>query len=223
MYKESYRKASELADAIRDGTYQPRSQQKVEEVSTSFFEKRKQPEPEQGPYDELEGIAEMMLAIRMQNEELKAPTSSSPDQDVGSRLVTDLMADFGLSRGAAAGVVGSLAHESADFKIMQEIEPVVPGSRGGYGYAQWTGPRRKEFESWVEAEGLDINSYEANYGNLKRELLETAEGKVVDKLRGIEDASQAANVFTKTFLRPGVVAMDNRVSKAKTYVGEPND
>lgn len=222
MYKQSYTKASQLADAIRDGSYVPTSRTKREEVSSSFFKKREAPEPQDQTYDEMEGIAEMMLAIRLQNEELKTTTASSPDQGVGQRLVTDLMADFGLSRGAAAGVVGSLAHESADFKIMQEIEPTVPGSRGGYGYAQWTGPRRKEFESWVEAEGLDIDSYEANYGNLKRELLNTSEGKVVDKLKGLEDAGEAARVFTSTFLRPGIVAMDSRVDRAYTYVGDQN-
>jgi hypothetical protein len=42
----------------------------------------------------------------------------------------------------AAAFVGNLAHESTQ---MQEQHP--RGGRGGLGYAQWIGPRRREFEA----------------------------------------------------------------------------
>jgi hypothetical protein len=103
---------------------------------------------------------------------------------------------------------------------MQELKPVVEGSRGGYGIAQWTGPRRVEFESWAEANELPLDSYEANYGNLKRELTETGEAKVIAKLKDVDDPAKAAQIFTSTFLRPGVVAMDSRVARASGYMEE---
>lgn len=230
MYYESYRKASELADMIRAGTYTPRGKRTMkEETSSSFFNKKPKDVPTE-TNSELDNLAEMIAIMRGQQEKdaavIKSEQSKSGSAlgtDVGKRLVADLMRDFNLTKGAAAGIVGSLHHETGGFKHMQEIKPVVPGSRGGYGFAQWTGPRRVEFESWSEAEGLDINSYEANYGNLVRELRDTPEGKVLEKLSGIDDPGQAAKVFTSTFLRPGVPAIGSRVASAYSYMKEELD
>lgn len=137
--------------------------------------------------------------------------------DIGNRLMGDLMNDFGLSKDQAAGVVGNLSHESGGFKSLQELNPVVPGSRGGYGYAQWTGPRRKQFESWSKENNLDPSSYEANYGYLKHELQNTPEGSVLEGLHGAQSAGEAAELFSKGFLRPGIPHMDSRVSRANSY------
>ena len=65
--------------------------------------------------------------------------------EIGPRLVADLARDFNLTPAQAAGIAGNLAHETGGFKHMQEIQPMIPGSRGGYGFAQWTGPRRRAF------------------------------------------------------------------------------
>ena len=84
--------------------------------------------------------------------------------DVATRLSNDLMNDFDLTKEQAAGLVGNLAYETGNFKYAQEIAPTVKGSRGGYGIAQWTGPRREAFESWATSQGLGLSSNEANYG-----------------------------------------------------------
>lgn len=143
--------------------------------------------------------------------------SAGNPSEVGQRLMGDLMRDFGLTEAQAAGVVGNLDHESGGFKSLQEIEPLVEGSRGGYGYAQWTGPRRRAFEAWAAENGLDPASYEANYGFLRHELTATPEGAVIDKLRGAQDPATAATIFSKTFLRPGIPHMDSRVARAGKY------
>lgn len=137
--------------------------------------------------------------------------------EIGGKLKADLMRDFDLTPAQAAGVVGNLDHESGGFASLQEIDPTVEGSRGGYGYAQWTGPRRRAFESWATENGLDPTSYEANYGFLKHELTATPEGAVIDKLRGTSSTDEAARVFSETFLRPGIPHMDSRVARAGTY------
>ncbi len=137
--------------------------------------------------------------------------------DIGKALVRDLMRDFNLTEAQAAGFVGNLDHESGGFKSLQEIKPVVEGSRGGYGYAQWTGPRRRAFEAWAAQNGLDPASYEANYGFLKYELTQTPEGAVIDKLRGANDPETAARIVSETFLRPGIPHMKSRVSRAMNY------
>ena len=129
---------------------------------------------------------------------------------VAPRLIGDLSKDFGLTPEQAAGVVGQLGHESAGFGTLQEVSPTVPGSRGGYGYAQWTGPRRKAFEEYAATNGLDPASYEANYGFLAYELRNTPEGAVLQDVAAAPDAMTAGRIFTDKFLRPGVPGYDSR-------------
>ena len=132
------------------------------------------------------------------------------------RIMRDLMRDQGLTREQAAGVVGSLGGETGGFRHMQEIKPVIPGSRGGYGWAQWTGPRRRAFEAWTKARGLDPNSYEANYGFLQHEM-NTTHKREVERLKRARTAEEATRIFTgsaaskKGFLRPGTVHLKRRL------------
>lgn len=137
---------------------------------------------------------------------------------VGSRLMRDLQRDFGLTRYQAAGVVGNLDHESAGFASLQEINPLVDGSRGGYGYAQWTGPRRRAFEAWAAQRGLSLASYEANYGFLKHELTNTSERAVLPPLRRARDVVEATIIFQNKFLRPGIPHTASRIERARRYV-----
>jgi hypothetical protein len=156
---------------------------------------------------------------------MEAPTSGNPMLELAARaeraqapapiparLMTDLMRDFSLTREQAAGFVGNLAHESGGFNSLQEIKPTVPGSRGGFGYAQWTGPRRREFEAWTGENGLDPTSYEANYGFLKHELTNTPEGKVLDSLRTAKSADVATQIVQNEFLRPGIPHTESRLN-----------
>lgn len=146
-------------------------------------------------------------------------TGGSVGSSTGFRLLADLQRDFGLTRPQAAGIVGNCDHETGGFKFMQEIKPVVPGSRGGYGICQWTGPRRRAFEAWAAKMGLSLQSYAANYGFLKHELTSTSESRVIPKLKAVSTAEDAASVFSRTFLRPGIPHMASRIARAKKYDG----
>jgi hypothetical protein len=88
-------------------------------------------------------------------------------------IMRRLMSEFAIDATSAAAIVGNLGHESAGFKSLQEIKPLVPGSRGGYGYAQWTGPRRRQYEQYCADGHLDPASHEANVGFLVWELRNT--------------------------------------------------
>jgi len=138
--------------------------------------------------------------------------------DIGYQLKEDLQKELGISEEAAAGIVGNLHHETGGFEFMQEIEPLVEGSKGGYGFAQWTGPRRKQFMAWSKEKGLDPSSYEANKGFLIHELTQTSEGKVMNKLKDVNDPTEAARIFSDTFLRPGIPNMDSRLTYAQAYM-----
>jgi hypothetical protein len=123
-----------------------------------------------------------------------------------ARLVSDLMRELDLTREQALGLVGNLAHESAGFKDLSENG--VKG-KGGYGYAQWTGPRRKEFESYAKAQGLKPSSYEANLGFMVKELRGKESG-ALRRIRQAETADQAASVAMKSYFRPGKPMLDRR-------------
>ncbi len=150
----------------------------------------------------------------------RSRASAFPTKDAGKRLMKDLMRDFDLTTEQAAGVVGNLDYETGGFKFMQEIKPIVPGSKGGFGFAQWTGPRRVAFEEYAAANKLDVSSYEANYGFLKHELENTAEGNIMDDLRSTDSASAAATLFSNEFLRPKAETanIQGRSLRAMRYV-----
>ncbi|MEP3666779.1 MAG: phage tail tip lysozyme [Roseibium sp.] len=135
---------------------------------------------------------------------------------VSGQLMGDLQRDLGLTNAQAAGIVGNLAHETGNFQFMQEISPVVAGSRGGYGFAQWTGPRRVEFESYAASNGLNINSYEANYGYLLNEINSGRHGNI-DGVLAAMTPEEAAIAFSNDFLRPGIPHLDARINFANQF------
>ena len=143
------------------------------------------------------------------------------NQEIAARLLADLKRDFGLTDAQAAGVVGNLMHESGGFESLQEINPTVPGSRGGFGYAQWTGPRRKAFEAYVQANNLDPTSYEANYGFLQHEVTnDPYERGQFLKVRNAKTAAEAAEIISNEYLRPGIPHMASRTKFANDLVGQ---
>lgn len=127
--------------------------------------------------------------------------------DYAPRIMNDLIRDFGFTPEQAAGIVGNLGHESGGFRQMQELRPI--SGRGGYGWAQWTGPRRKAFENYASSRGLPLNSYEANYGFLKYELM-TTEKQAVSAVKNAKTVEQAAYAFERSFERAGIKHDESR-------------
>ena len=144
-------------------------------------------------------------------------------QLIARQLLSDLKRDFGLTNEQAAGVVGNLMHESGGFGSLQEINPSVPGSAGGFGYAQWTGPRRDKFEAYVADQGLDPASYEANYGYLKHELAnDPYERRQFNTVKKANTAAEAARLVSENYLRPGTPNNAARVRYAEQVLPYAN-
>jgi hypothetical protein len=80
----------------------------------------------------------------------------------------DMQRDYGLTVDQAAGAVGNLATESWGFTKAQEVLKPGAKGRGGFGFAQWTGARRRDFERHI-AEHPGESWYNLNYGFLKDE------------------------------------------------------
>ena len=104
----------------------------------------------------------------------------------GAEIAERLSRDLGLTQEQAAGIVGNLYHESAGFRELQEINP--KSGRGGYGWAQWTGPRREEYEAFAKRMGLSPSSDEANY----LFLIEDLRSKYKDTLDAIKKTKTIA-------------------------------
>ena len=125
-----------------------------------------------------------------------------------------LMQDFPvLDENARVAIMANTAYECMNFTRLQEIKPTVPGSRGGYGWEQWTGPRRVEFEKFCRARALDISSPDANYSFLAYEL-RTTEHHAITALADDNTLERKVEIFMRVFLRPGVPALDARTKKA---------
>lgn len=141
--------------------------------------------------------------------------------NTGTRLKIELEEVFGLEDFQAAAIVGNLDQETGGFKFMQELDPTVKGSKGGYGFAQWTGPRRKAFEAWSSQNNLDVNSYDANFGFLVHEIQNNDYFiKVMEKLSKTKNIDEATEVFSKGYLKPGIPKMDQRKKKSRLYLGK---
>ncbi len=124
-----------------------------------------------------------------------------------------LIKDFDLDRESAAAILGNLGLESGGFKYSQEINP-VGGGRGGLGWPQWTGPRRRAYEAYCKRNGLDVTSDKANYAYLWIEL----SGEYKSSITAVKKATTLYDkvvAFEKSFERAGVKHYPERFNYAK--------
>jgi hypothetical protein len=128
----------------------------------------------------------------------------------------------GMSRPVAEGIVAGMGSESGLDPTINERDPVVPGSRGGFGLYQLTGPRRIAFERWASENGKDINKPEDQLDFMMSEFA-GPERKAYDALIQSPDAQSAATVFTDQFLRPGVSHSAQSANEAARMSGQPYD
>lgn len=124
-----------------------------------------------------------------------------------------LRADFDLTVEEAAAILGNIGHECAGFVKFQEQKPTVPGSRGGFGWCQWTGPRRVAFEAYCKRNGLDTKSDKANYGYLFVEL-KGSEKAAIPALKKAVGLQAKVSAFERSFERAGVINMPSRMRYA---------
>ena len=115
----------------------------------------------------------------------------------------------------AQGFVTNFKDESGLNPGINEIAPLVPGSRGGYGLYQLTGPRRRQYEAWAAEKGFDLADPNAQLDFLMLEL-NTTEKAAWDKIQRAGTSGEAAAAIVNSFLRP---AESHRASRASRYLG----
>ena len=139
----------------------------------------------------------------------------SPEQTVIQGLVAR-----GVPIHIAQGMTANMIAESNLNPGINEIAPVVPGSRGGWGLNQWTGPRRKAFEAFAAERGASLDDLNTQLDFTMYEL-QGPEAKAWAAIQGAKDPIEAARLYSETFLRPGTPNMDKRLSEASRIAGMP--
>jgi len=109
--------------------------------------------------------------------------------------------DRGLPLHVAEAFVMNFQDESGLNPGINEAKPLVPGSRGGYGLYQVTGPRRREYEAFAKRRGRNLDDIDTQLDNLMREL-STTERAAAEKILSSKTRGQAAVAIVKNFLRP---------------------
>jgi hypothetical protein len=132
--------------------------------------------------------------------------------------VIDGLIARGMPPAAAMGFAGNFAVESRFDPGINEIAPLVPGSRGGFGYAQWTGPRRRQLEDFAASRGVPVSDPNMQLDFLMHEL-GTTEARARDAIFSARDPVTAARLVSEQFLRPGIPHLDRRIEETMRLAG----
>jgi hypothetical protein len=120
----------------------------------------------------------------------------------------------------AQGMVANMIAESRLDPGINEIAPLVPGSRGGFGLNQWTGPRRRALEAEAQRLGVPVDDLDFQLDFTLNEL-RGPESRAWNALSSAPDAVTAARLYSEKFLRPGIPHMQNRLAHAQRLSGMP--
>lgn len=113
----------------------------------------------------------------------------------------------------AWGIVANNQAESGLNPGINEIKPVVPGSRGGFGLNQWTGPRRRAFEAYASDRGLPLDDVDLQADFMMHEF-NTTERAAYEAIKAAKTEEEAAYAYSKKFLRPGHDNTEHRMRTA---------
>lgn len=121
----------------------------------------------------------------------------------------------GMPEHIADGFVMNFQDESGFNPGINEVAPLVPGSRGGFGLAQWTGPRRKALEAFAAERGMPVSDPGVQMDFLMTEL-QGPEAAAWAKISGTQNAGEAGAAIVNSFLRP---AEEHRRAREAEYLG----
>jgi hypothetical protein len=147
----------------------------------------------------------------------------NPNMDYSNSMRTyyDLI-NSGHSPEAAAGMVGNFMVESPNKQgnklSFGETERGVKPGTGGAGVAQWTGPRRKDFQNFAKQEGMDWRTPQANTAFFSHEAKTNPWiGKQLEKVEAQPTAGAAAETAAKQYFRPRADALRNTLGARVGY------
>ena len=116
----------------------------------------------------------------------------------------------GVPEHVAQGVAMNFQHESGFDTGIQEIAPT--SGRGGFGLAQWTGPRRIALEDFAKSQGKRIDDPDVQYDFFMRENAGPEKG-AWQTVMNAPDAQTAAINFVKNWERPATANLNRRIAE----------
>lgn len=125
------------------------------------------------------------------------------------------MIQRGLPQHVADAFMLNFQDESGLNPGINEANPTVPGSRGGFGLYQLTGPRRRGYEAFAAQRGVPAADVDAQLDYLMYEL-QGPEGAAARRILAAQDTPSAAIAIVQDFLRP---AAEHQRSRAARYAG----
>lgn len=146
-----------------------------------------------------------------------APAGYSLPQGPGADSIRAGLIQRGLPEHVADAFVLNFQDESGLNPGINEISPTVAGSRGGFGLAQWTGPRRVALEQAAMRRGVDPSDTDLQLDFLVDEL-GGSESRAGRSILGAPDTGSAAAAIVNDFLRP---AEEHRRRREAAYLGIP--
>lgn len=142
------------------------------------------------------------------------PAASVPTSADASAIRQGLV-NRGLPDYVADAFVMNFQDESGLNPGINEAAPLVPGSRGGYGLYQLTGPRRTAYEQYAAQRGVDPANVDAQLDFMMSEL-QGPEASAYRSIMAAPDTGSAAAAIVNEFLRP---AEEHRARRAAAYMG----
>jgi hypothetical protein len=133
--------------------------------------------------------------------------------------MADWFIDGLVQRGVAPHIAEAFALNARDESGLNpginEIAPIVPGSRGGFGLMQWTGPRRRALEAFAAERGVPVDDPNLQMDFLMTEL-QGPEAAAWNAISSAGDTGTAAAAIVNKFLRP---AESHRARREAAYLG----
>lgn len=171
------------------------------------------PAPEQTP--STFGVEPGRYASAAAPFEAGKPFGITPGVAPGAAVPPDALIEGLVSRGlprhVAEGFAMNAQDESGLNPGINEASPLVPGSRGGFGLMQWTGPRRKQLEAFAAQRGASVSDPNVQMDFLMAEL-QGPERAAARSILAAQDAGSAGAAIVNDFLRPAEEHRARRVA-----------
>ncbi|MEZ2132687.1 MULTISPECIES: phage tail tip lysozyme [unclassified Sinorhizobium] len=146
-----------------------------------------------------------------------SPRAATIPQTADAEYIRNGLIKRGFSPQVSDAFLANFQDESGLNPGINEANPIVPGSRGGFGLYQLTGPRRTAYEAFANERGVPLNDVDAQLDFLKYET-EGPEAKAASTFLNAPDTATAAQAIVNNFLRP---AQEHRTARAAAYAGLP--
>ena len=129
-----------------------------------------------------------------------------------AQKITAGLVKRGLPQHVAEAFAIEIGEESGFDSSINEKNPTVKGSRGGFGLYQLTGPRRVAFENYAKQRGIDPSNEDAQLDYLVEEL-HTSEKSAASSILNSKNTAEAGELVISKFLRPSQENQNRRIAK----------